>query len=75
VALDVARAVLRRPRLILVDRALDSLESERLEPVLDALFRADAPWTLLIASERAEVLDRCDRTFRWTGEGLEEGAP
>ncbi len=71
-ALDVARALLRRPRLVLVDHALDAVGGDALSPLLEALTRRDAHWTLVVASERPEVLERCDRIYRWCDHGLEE---
>jgi len=73
VALDVARASLRSPRLMLVDHALDRISSEQLEPLWNALTRADAPWTLLLASDRPEILERCPRVHVWTEQGLRGG--
>ncbi|HKK51547.1 MAG TPA: ABC transporter ATP-binding protein [Myxococcota bacterium] len=70
IALDVARALLRGPRLLLVDHALDRVGNEHLEPLLAALTRPEAPWTLLIASDRPEVLERCARVHPWTEQGL-----
>lgn len=72
VALDIARAILRSPRLMLVDHALDRIAMEQLEPLWNALTRADARWTLLIASDRPEVLERCPRVHAWTEQGLQE---
>jgi ABC-type bacteriocin/lantibiotic exporter with double-glycine peptidase domain len=73
VALEVARALLRRPRLILVDRALDPLGKERLEPIWSAL--NEAPWTIVLATERPDLRDRCRRVLRWSSDGLVESRP
>ncbi|MEZ4354235.1 MAG: ATP-binding cassette domain-containing protein [Myxococcota bacterium] len=59
-----ARACLARPRLLIVDGELSELEGEARERVLDALFAPDAPWTLVVASAREDVLERCGRVIR-----------
>lgn len=66
VAIEVARALRARPRLILVDGALDAVDDgETLDRLWSALARPDAPWTLVVASERQEILGRCDERFEW----------
>ena len=62
--LMLARAILSRPRLLLVDRALDDLDENARERICALLFDPGAPWTLVVVSERADVLGRCTR--RWT---------
>lgn len=61
--LVLARAIAARPRLLLLDGALDGLD---LDPpargrLLDQLFGAGAPWTLLVVSEDPVVRARCSR--------------
>lgn len=59
--LCIAEAILRRPRLMLLDGSLDNLGlSDRARTrLLDYLFDPEAPWTLVVASEEADVLERC----------------
>lgn len=59
--LMIARTVLTRPRLLLVDRSLDDLDPVARERICDLLFAADAPWTLVVVTEREDVLVRCTR--------------
>ena len=59
--LMIARAVLTRPRLLLIDRALEDFDPSARERICDLLFAADAPWTLVIVSQRDDVLARCTR--------------
>jgi ABC-type bacteriocin/lantibiotic exporter with double-glycine peptidase domain len=62
--LTFARAFLQSPRLLLVDEALDSIDDFRIDGDLArALFAADAPWTLIIATERPELWPLCDRVY------------
>ncbi len=62
--LTLARALLGKPRLLLLDGVLDNLAGSYLPQILDVLFAADAPWTLVIVSQDAGVIDRCQRRAR-----------
>jgi len=59
--LTLARALVHRPRLLIIDGLLDSLPQDVLGPVLDLLFDRDQPWTLLVTSSHPSILRRCDR--------------
>lgn len=59
--LAVARALVHRPRLLVIDGLLDALPADVLDPVLDILFDPQAPWTLIVISSHPRVLDRCER--------------
>ena len=59
--LMLARAIVGRPRLLLIDGTLDSLPDETLGEVLESLTQDDAPWTLLVTTGRRVVMDACDR--------------
>ena len=62
--LTFARAFLLRPRLLLVDEALDSIDDLRIDGHLArALFAADAPWTLILATESPELWPLCDHVY------------
>jgi putative ABC transport system ATP-binding protein len=62
--LVLARALAGRPRLLLVDGALDVLDGAARAAVLDALCDPSAPWTLLISTQREDVAARCGRAVR-----------
>ena len=70
--LVLARAILARPRVLLIDGLLDRLDETSRKPALDVLCDSEAPWTLCVASERPDVLVRCDRVVR-VEEGRIEG--
>ena len=57
--LALARALVGRPRLLLIDGTLDALSDADLHAVLDRLTLSPMPWTLLIATGRSELLRRC----------------
>ena len=60
--LMIARAIVARPRLLVIDGALDNIDQPEERARLDAIvFAADAPWTVVCISERPDVLARCSR--------------
>ena len=61
--LMVARAILGRPGLLLVDNLLDGTGEPGDESLVDALIDPSAPWTLVVATRRPEVLGRCSRVI------------
>lgn len=59
--LMLARAIADRPRLLLIDGTLDALPDHLIRTLLPNLIGPDQPWTILIATGRQMVIDRCDR--------------
>jgi len=60
--LMVARAIAGRPRLLVVDGALDQIDySDERERLMQLLFSADAPWTLVCMTDDTDLLARCSR--------------
>jgi len=61
--LTLARAIAGLPALLMVDGTLDALPDDELEPVLDYLLQEEQPWTLVIATGRKQIADRCDHAI------------
>jgi ABC-type multidrug transport system fused ATPase/permease subunit len=61
--LVLARALAAQPRLLLIDGALDGLQlpADKHEALLEHIFAADAPWTVLVVSDDPRVQARCRR--------------
>ncbi len=59
--LMLVRAILSRPRLLLIDRALEDLDETAREKICELLFDPGAPWTMVLVSERADVIAQCNR--------------
>lgn len=59
--LMLARALLSRPRLLLIDRLLDGLADELLPPVMNALEQLRSACTIVIVTGRRDVAQLCDR--------------
>ncbi len=64
IRLTLARAVATRPRLLILDEILDPIDDlAECAQLVDRLFDRQNPWTLIIASQRPAVLDRCDLRY------------
>jgi ABC-type bacteriocin/lantibiotic exporter with double-glycine peptidase domain len=64
-----ARAILQRPKLLLVDEALDAIDDLRIDGhLVQTLFHTRAPWTLIAATERPELWQFFDTVY-----ALEDG--
>jgi ABC-type multidrug transport system fused ATPase/permease subunit len=57
----IARALVGRPRLLILDGVLDRLDLGECPDLLPRLFDRSAPWTLLVASTNPAVVGMCDR--------------
>lgn len=62
--LVIARAIVGRPRLLLLDEILDGLDPSALDGLAQALFHPSRPWTLVVASHDPDVIRRCDSQIR-----------
>lgn len=65
--LAVARAILRRPRLLVLDEATAALDPASEAAVLDRLAALEPRPTILIVAHRMETLSRCPRVIRVEG--------
>jgi len=71
--LMVARAMLTRPRLLILDGILDRIENLQVQgPLIRTLFAPDAPWTLVVTTAREDIWQLCDRMFLLHDRTLEE---
>ncbi len=61
VKLLLAQAIASRPRLLLFDDFLGTIEADVRDDLVRLLTGPDAGWTLLVATHDAELLQRCDR--------------
>jgi ABC-type bacteriocin/lantibiotic exporter with double-glycine peptidase domain len=58
----LARALVRRPRLLLLDHFLPNVEPAERMRILQRLVSPEQPWTLILASNDPRVLAFCPRT-------------
>lgn len=59
----IARAIVGRPRLLLIDGHLDSLDRENADRILDILTAPEASWTLILVTQNAEIQSRMSRVI------------
>lgn len=59
----LARAIVARPRLLVLDEALDGVDEAARRAVTDAIFAKGAPWTVLLTTHVDEVAALCDRQY------------
>jgi ABC-type bacteriocin/lantibiotic exporter with double-glycine peptidase domain len=62
--LMLARAIVARPRLLLIDGLLDSLSDELQDRVLERIAASNAPWTLVLVTGRQRLSKWCQRVIR-----------
>lgn len=72
--LVIARAIVGRPRLLLLDEVLDGLEPAALDALANVLFHPSRPWTLVVASHDPDVIRRCDGQIRLSAPSTESSA-
>lgn len=59
--LMLARAIVERPRLLLIDGTLDRLSDAALPKLMEQLLGKNSPWTTIIATGRTPVIAACDQ--------------
>jgi len=71
----IARAIVSKPRLLMIDGQLDGLDTELRQRILTVLMAKDAPWTLIVATQTEGLLSRMNRTISMalTGEVASAG--
>ncbi len=62
--LTLARALIGRPRLLLLDTVLDRIDNRILPTILDRLLAQNTPWTLIVTSQRADIIARFQRQIK-----------
>ena len=62
VLLGIARAILAKPRLLLLDGTLDLFDTTQHSKLITKLSSPDAPWTLVVATTRRDIAERIGTT-------------
>ncbi|HNM52039.1 MAG TPA: ATP-binding cassette domain-containing protein, partial [Candidatus Obscuribacter sp.] len=72
----IARAIAERPRLLVLDEAFTGIDERTKLKIIEALFSADLPWTVLDISHDAEVVMRSSKVYVLAGGKIVEfGTP
>ncbi len=53
----IARAIVARPPLVLIDGLFDGLSTQLAEEILSRMRQSPMPWTLIVATSRPEIAD------------------
>ncbi len=64
--LGIARAAIGQPGLLVIDGTLDALGPSDLENCLEFLLDENRPWTLIVATARADIAARFSKTISLT---------
>ncbi len=59
----LARAIVRRPKLLILEDSLDQFEKTETEGIMNALTRDDVPWTLIVVSMNDRWTKFCHRAI------------
>jgi ABC-type multidrug transport system fused ATPase/permease subunit len=64
VRLVLARAIVGRPRLLILDECLEGLDAISVAQLAPFLFATDNPWTLIVVTRDPDLIRRCDHILR-----------
>lgn len=62
--LMLARAIVGRPKLLILDEALDGVDDDARTKITRAIFGPSARWTVLLTTHSSEVAALCDRKLQ-----------
>jgi ABC-type bacteriocin/lantibiotic exporter with double-glycine peptidase domain len=71
--LILARALVQRPRLLLIDELFDSLDDESFKLLETAILDPSLPWTVILATRDHDVTKRCDQIIELAPCHLNDG--
>jgi ABC-type bacteriocin/lantibiotic exporter with double-glycine peptidase domain len=61
--LVIARAILSKPQLLIIDELLDDLDETPRRIVLPVILNRKAPWTLVVTTHSQAIADLCDKAI------------
>lgn len=66
ISLTVARALVQKPRLLLIDEIFDGLDDQTLQRLTQLVLGSGLPWTVVVATRMPEVISYCNRKIELT---------
>jgi ABC-type bacteriocin/lantibiotic exporter with double-glycine peptidase domain len=73
--LTLARAIVQKPRLLMLDGVLDQIDRRIALDVFLNLSADGKPWTLLLSTHNKDIIVRCDREVRIVNGSIIETGP
>lgn len=70
----LARALVQRPRLLLIDELFDSLDDESFKLLETAILDSSLTWTVILATRDPDVMKRCDQVIELAKSSLTAGS-
>ena len=67
-----ARALVQRPKLLLVDELFDGLDASSFNSLADVVLGKSHPWTVVLATRDHQVLKKCDEVIELAPGHLQE---
>jgi putative ABC transport system ATP-binding protein len=69
----LARALVQRPRLLLIDELLDGLDAKSFEQLCAAILDKSLPWTVILTTRDHDVTRKCDQIIELAPCHLNDG--
>ena len=61
--IGIARALYKKPKIIIFDESTNSLDMQTEKKIMDSIYSLDENITLIIISHRKSILSRCSKIF------------
>jgi ATP-binding cassette subfamily B protein len=71
----IARAIVGKPRLLILDEAFTGIDEKQTLKILDALFDAANSWTIIDISHDSEVIERTETVYVLSDGKIKESGP
>jgi ATP-binding cassette subfamily B protein len=71
----IARAIVGRPRLLILDEAFTGIDERQTLMILDEIFKEENHWTIIDISHDPEVVLRSDKIYVLQDGFIKEGGP
>jgi ABC-type multidrug transport system fused ATPase/permease subunit len=70
--IGIARALFKKPKILVLDEATSALDSDTESRIMDAIYNDDKKITLVIVAHRTATLSKCNHIFKITKGTIQE---
>lgn len=70
--IGIARALYKRPSVLVLDEATNALDLETEKNIMDSIYKLKGSMTIIIVAHRLNSLNRCDRVIKLSKSGVQE---